>query len=250
MATSLQPKKKAKKYQNGLRKELFTRLRFIIAFEDDPTQLNDVSTSLIESYLPQVLGSCTLAWWLPDNPLNIDEYRKCMILPGDTPYYDPPPLPTPLPDGPRDSRITKPIHSSIIPLLMTAHSADVDIRNYNFVSERNSYRKLAMNDEDFIITVVRFGSTLFLRRYADYREIDRNDSGYRFEQMCTTTSKNLDGDYHQLMDGRIGEFRILILGETDAIQRDNGQSIELKCCRVNPSKAMEHDWWLQTFFSK
>jgi hypothetical protein len=68
--------------------------------------------------------------------------------------------------------------------------------------------------------------------------------------MCTPTIENFNGDYHQLIDGRIGEFRILMLGETDAIRRDNGEPVELKCHRVNPSKAMEHAWWLQTFLSK
>jgi len=133
---------------------------------------------------------------------------------------------------------------------MTAHQAGVDVQQYNVVSERNSFRKLAMNNEDFVITVVLFDSTLFLRRYANYRAINKNDPGYRFEEMCTTTMYNLEGDYHQLIEGQIGDLRILMLGETDAIRRGNGESIELKCHRPNPSKSLQHDWWSQAFLSE
>jgi hypothetical protein len=67
--------------------------------------------------------------------------------------------------------------------------------------------------------------------------------------MCTTTSGNLNGNYHQLIEGKIGELRILMLGETDAIRRENGESIELKCQRKPLAQSMEHDWWSQAFLS-
>jgi len=156
----MQPKRKSK-YQNGLSKNLFTRLQFVIVFDDYPPQLSDVSTSLVDSYLPRVIGSCTLTWHLPKNPLNINAYRRCIILPGQPPYFDPPPLPSPLSPGSQNSHIVKPIHSSLLPLLMTARHAGVDVQQYNVVRERNSFRKLAMNDEDFVITVTRFDPTLF-----------------------------------------------------------------------------------------
>jgi hypothetical protein len=250
MASSIQPKRRAKKKINGLPNDLFTRLQFVIAFDDYPPQLSDMSPSLMDSYSPQVLGSCTQAWRLPKNALDVSEYRRCIILPGQAPYYNPPPLPSPLPPGSSNSFITKPIHPSILPLLLTALHARVDVRQYHIVSERNSFRKLAMNDEDFVITVTRFDSTLLLRRYAAYNRIDRNDPGYRFEQMCTTNDGYYDGNYQQLIEGQIGELRTLMLGETDSIRRENRDSVELKCQRRDLAKSMEHDWWSQVFLSK
>ena len=179
----------------------------------------------------------------------MSEYRRCIVVPGRPPYYDPPPLPSSLPSGSSNSHIKKPIHSSILPLLLTAYHARVDVRNYNIISERNSFRKLAMNDEDFVINVVRFDSALFLRRYPTYKGINRNDSGYLFEQMCTTTDGSFNGNYLQLIEGRIGELKILMLGETDSIRRENDESIELKSHRKNLTKSMGHDWWSQAFLS-
>lgn len=246
----MQPQRRAKKKINGLQIDLFTRLQFVIAYDDYPSQLSDISPTLIDSYLPRVLGSCTLPWRLPKDPLSVSEYRRCIVLPGRPPYYDPPPLPSSLPSGSSNSRINKPIHPSILPLLLTAHHARVDVRNYNIISERNAFRKLAMNDEDFVITVVRFDSALFLRRYPAYHGIDRNDPGYLFEQMCTTTDGSFNGDYLQLIEGQIGELKILMLGETDSIKRENNESIELKCHRRDLTKSMEHDWWSQAFLSE
>lgn len=250
MATAMQPKRKSGKKLSGLPNGIFNRLQLVIVFNDDPAQLSDVSSSLIDSYLPQVLGSCTLSSHLPRNPLGIGAYRRCIYSPGQSPYFDPPPLPSYLPPADlQNPSILKPIHPSLLPLLMTAHRAGVDVHEYNVVSERNVLRKLAMNDEDFVITVVRFDSTLFLRRYASYHKINKNDRGYLFEQMCTSTGGSVNGSYHQLIEGRIGQLRILMLGETDAVRRENNESIELKC-QSKAALSMKHEWWLQAFLSK
>ncbi|CAF3858825.1 unnamed protein product [Rotaria sp. Silwood1] len=251
MASALQPKRKAKKSRNGLPNELFTRLQLIIALEDYPPELMDISPSSVDSYDPRILASCTLSWRLPKNPLSIVDYRRCIIIPGQSPYFVQPILPACLPSGPqRNAHIHKPTHASILPLLLIAQHARVDIRQYDIISERNSIRKFLMNDEDYIISVVRIDSTLFLRRYAAYSGIDRNDVGYRFEQMCTTKNGSFDGNYHQLIEGRIGELRTLILAETDAIKQENGESIELKCQQQRLRKSQEHDWWSQAFLGK
>ncbi|CAF1204683.1 unnamed protein product [Rotaria sordida] len=242
MASALRPKRKAKRSQNGLPNELFTRLQLIIALEDYPSELMDISPSLVDSYDPRILASCTLSWHLPKNPLSIADYRRCIIIPGQTPYFVQPIPPAYLPSGPqRNAHIRKPIHASILPLLLTAQHARVDIRQYDIISERNSIRKFLMNDEDYIISVVRIDSTVFLRRYATYNHVDRNDVGYRFEQMCTMKSGSFDGNYHQLIEGRIGELRILVLAETDAIKQENGESNELKCQQQRLAKSQEHD---------
>jgi hypothetical protein len=197
MASSIQPKRRPKKKLNGLPNDLFTRLQFVIAFDDHPPQQSAMS-------------------------------------------------PSPLPPDSSNSRITKPIHPYILPLLLTAHHARVDVRQSNIVSERNLFRKLAMNDEDSVITIIRFDTILFLRRYPVYHKIDRNDPGFRFEQMCTTN----DGDYPQLIEGQIGELITLMLGKTDSIRRENGDSIELKCQRRDLGESMGYNWWSQAFRSK
>ncbi|CAF1686932.1 unnamed protein product [Rotaria magnacalcarata] len=251
MASSLQPKRNKKKRHNGLPNSLFTRLQLVMALDDFPDQLEDASSSYVDSYDARVLGSCTLAWHLPTDPLSVSNYRRCSVIPGQVPYYVPPLLPCPLPSDSRpNSRIVKPTHASILPLLLTARQVRVDVRQYDFVSERNSLRKFMLNDEDYIISVMRFDNTIFLRRHAAYHSIDRNDKGYRFEEMCTTTSNYLNGDYHQLTEGRIGELRTLILAETDAIKQENGEAIELKCHKNLPGKWMQHDWWSQSYLSK
>ncbi|CAF2107848.1 unnamed protein product [Rotaria magnacalcarata] len=250
MASSLQPKRKKKRRQNGLPNSLFTRLQLVMALDDFPDQLEDASSSYVDSYDARVLGSCTLAWHLPTDPLSVSNYRRCSVIPGQVPYYVPPLLPCPLPSDSRpNSRIVKPTLASILPLLLTARQVRVDVRQYDFVSERNSLRKFMLNDEDYIISVMRFDNTIFLRRHAAYYSIDRNDKGYRFEEMCTTTSNYLDGDYHQLTEGRIGELRTLILAETDAIKQENGEAIELKSHKNLSGKWMQHDWWSQAYLS-
>jgi hypothetical protein len=105
-----------------------------------------------------------------------------------------------------------------------------------------------MNNENYTIGVVRFGSTIFLRRYDTYRTIDKNDIGYRFEQMCTPNSY-LDGNYLQLIEGKIGTLKTLIIAEVDGIERRTGQSIELKCHK-NSGNQHQQDRWLQAFLSK
>ncbi|CAF1509011.1 unnamed protein product [Adineta ricciae] len=249
MASSVQPKMKGKKYQNGLSKELLIRLRLITNLDDYPLELTDTSLSLVDSYAPQLRGSCTLYWYLPRDPLNITEYRRCTVLPAHTPYFAPPAIPAYLPGGPRQrAHVCKPFYTSLLPLLLTARHARVDIRQYDIVCERNSIRKFVNNNEDYIISVARVGSIIFLRRHPSYRSVDRNDVGFRFEQMCTIQNGFVDGTYHRLAEGQIGELRVLILAETDAVKQENfRESIELKCQQKTVNKSQQHDWWLQAF---
>lgn len=114
---------------------------------------------------------------------------------------------------------------------MTAKSSGIDTRRYHVITQRNSLRRIAMNDKDFEINVVRFGSTLFLRLFGRYRVPDKNDVGYRFERFCTSKCDS-NSDFNQLVEGRIGKHKILMLGETDAINKVNGESIELKCKKL------------------
>jgi hypothetical protein len=246
MATSSQPKRKSKT-QKVLSNELFNRLQLIIAFEDYPSEI-DNTLSFVDLYSPRVLGTCSLAWHLPSDHLNIQYYRNCLVIPGEIPYFVSPRLPSYLPPKQQNTFVRQPRFTSLLPLLLTAQHFGVDIRQYDIVSERNSFRKIAMNNENYTIGVVRFGSTIFLRRYDTYRTIDKNDIGYRFEQMCTPNSY-LDGNYLQLIEGKIGTLKTLIIAEVDGIERRTGQSIELKCHK-NSGNQHQQDWWLQAFLSK
>lgn len=243
------PKQKSKQ-RKVLTDELFNRLHLIIAFEDYSPEIDDIlsSSSLVDSYSPRFLGSSTLAWHLPSDPLNIQYYRNCLVIPGEIPYFISPPRNSYFPPEQPNSFIHQPRFTSILPLLLTAQHIGIDIRQYDIISERNSLRKIAMNNENYTIGVVRFGSNIFLRRYDTYRSIDKNDIGYRFEQMCTT-GNYLDGNYLKLIAGQIGSLKTLIIAETDAIERRTGQSIELKCNKKSGNQ-YQQDWWLQAFLGK
>ncbi|CAF3655111.1 unnamed protein product [Adineta steineri] len=244
MNSSPDSKRKSKK-RKVLTDQLFNRLHLVNVFDDDFP--SNSSLSIVNSYSPCVRGSCTLAWHLPADPLNIQYYRRCLAIPGEIPYFIPSPRTPYLPPEQSDSFVRQPRFTSLLPLLLTAQGTGIDVRQYNIISERNSLRKIAMNNEVYTIGVIKFGSSIFLRRYDTYQTINRNDIGYRFEQMCTT-GNYLDGNYIQLIEGHIGTLKTLMTGETDAVERRTGQSIELKCHR-KPDNQDIQDWWLQAFLS-
>ena len=250
MASSLQSKRKNKRRKNGLPNGLLARLQLVITLDEYPPQLTDDAISLLDSYSPSVFGSCTLRWYRPRNPLNVAEYRRSIRLPGQAPYLALPVLPCALPPDLPNARVIIPTHPSILPLLLAANYAGVNVQKYDIVSERNSIRQVAMNNEDYVISVIRLDSTLFLRRYPSYHSVDKNDTGFRFERLCTKKNGFLHSDHYQLVGSRVGEFQILMLCETDALQSGSLQSVELKCSQHNPTKAFKHEWWLQAFLSK
>lgn len=239
------PKKKTNKKINGLSKSLFDRLELVIMFED-PTQSND---TIVDNYITRVLSSCSTSCRFPKDPLDVQAHRQATILPARTPYFNLPTLPATLPRVQKKSFFIQPTYPSITPLLKTANHAGIDNRQYHFVLSRNVIRKMTMNNENFVINVVRFGSTLYARCFSSYRTVDKNNVGFRFEKMCTS-KHNGHFDYNQLIDAEVGGFKILMMGEVDAINKDNGESIELKCQKSNLSKIQEHEWWLQAYLSE
>jgi hypothetical protein len=159
-----------------------------IAFENDQDQNLDafVFSSLANSYFPQLHASFNLALNLPSDPTSIKNYDQCVTISAQIPYFKEPTLNSMFPHRSSNSLISLQEYSSLLPLLITAHRNDVNIHQYDIVSERTSFRKIAMNNKDYIVGVMKFGSTLFLRRHGDYIA-DRSDVGYRFERMCTPT---------------------------------------------------------------
>lgn len=234
-------KKQREKAICGLPKSLFDRLHFLTTFEDDASQIKSLD---FDTYVPRIISSCNLAARHPNGPLDIEAFHRVTILPAQTPYFEPPNLPSTLPASRKKKIIICPTYTSMLPLLMTAKHAGVDTQMYHFVTYRNSMRKLAMNDEDFVINVVRNDSTLYVRRFPAYKTKNISDVGYRFEEVCTTKS-NSDFDFHQLLDGQIGKFKILMMAETDAVRRENNEAVELKV-----AKKWQHNWWLQAYLGE
>lgn len=243
------PRPNKKKTINNLPIGIFNRLQFVIAFEDDSMQLPTME-SIFESYTPRVVSSCSIRCRQPADPLNVDAFQRITNVPGRKPYLQLPKLPKSLPPIAKQNKIyvhTK--YPSLIPMLITAKFSGIDTKSYHVVTWRNSFRILAMNNEDFVINVALFGSTLFLRRFLRYRTTNTNDIGFRFEEMCTDKC-NSNSYYNELIDGQIGNYKTLMMGETDAVDKLNGESVDLKCKKPPASKKDQHDWWLQAYLCK
>ena len=227
--------------------ETFRRCQMLFAFKDLDGQSSN--SLLVRDYSPNVCAQFNLGWTLPENYTNIHAYEECMRTSLSIPYYRQPEPGSELPPTRPKRCIPQPQYSSLLPLLIAAHRNDINIDQYQVVSERHSLRKIAMNNEDYVVGVQKFGQTLFLRRY-DCRRVNMNDHGYRFEEMCTPHYR-LKADYYQLIEGCFGNIRTLLTAETDAVDRENGQAIELKC-RVNENLSTEDrsQYWLQAFLGK
>ena len=218
-------------------------------FEDynDRTLIPFYLSALADTYSPHVCATFNRNLHLPQDFMSIRDYDPCITTPARVPRYR---EPTPdsvfrVRDGERI--INQPNYTSLLPLLISASCNRINIMQYHIISERNSLRKIAMNNENYVIGVQKLGSTLFLRRY-DHRRVDMNDAGYRFEQMCTPNYDEI-ASYHRLIGGCLGELSTLIAAETDAMSVDN-QAIEVKC-RLNQSTVRDPiDCWLQAFLGK
>ena len=230
--------------------EVFNRAQQSIAFEDYHNQtLNENHlTTLVNNYAPQVLASFNLLFDHPSDHTSIRQYDKCVLKTLEIPYYKQPQLNSMFPPKSSNSIIPQPKNTSLLPLLITAHRNKIPINKYHFISERNSFLKIAMNKEDYVVGVKRIGSTLFLRRHDD-RHVDLNDQGHRFEQMCISDYHH-KASFHQLVEGNIGILKTLITAETDAVRRQTHQTIELKSRLNRNDISRPIDCWLQAFLSK
>ena len=195
-------------------------------------------------YAAAVRARFNLGYNRPENHTSIKQYERCVHRTLEIPYYIKPELNSKFP-SPKKMAVFVQRNVSLLPILITAHRNDIDILQYDIVSERNSFRKIAMNDEDYVIGVERFGRTLFFRRYDD-RKTNLNDQGHLFEQMCTVQYDN-QTSYHHLVEGNIGALKVLISAEIDAVDRATGEPIELKS-RINSTHIRDpYDCWLQVF---
>ncbi|CAF4565686.1 unnamed protein product, partial [Rotaria sp. Silwood2] len=227
---------------------VFQRCEILISFEvfDDQNWNECTTLSLADRYSARVRAAFNLEWNLPQDYRNINAYDRCIAIPPKIPYYKEPNQDAIFSSRLPNQRIPQPEYTSLLSLLIAAGRNDINIGQYNIISERNSLRKIAMNNENYVVGVQKFASTLFLRRY-DRRIVGMNDFGHRFEQMCTP-DYHLKANYYQLIEGRFGNLTMLIKAETDAICKRNEEAIELKC-RSNSDiqKDVKHQYWLQAF---
>ncbi|CAF1479403.1 unnamed protein product [Didymodactylos carnosus] len=204
---------------------------------------NSLNVNLVDMYNPIIVGTCNVSWRLPKEHMNIENYKKCLRIPGEPPRYSPPThIPFSLPSA-RTIYIQYP-PTSLLPLLITASTCNVNISNYNFVTERGNFNKIMMCDEMYSIGIIKIDNTIYLRRYVERKNMNKGDIGFQFEKVCThSASFTSSTDYYNLISGKIGHFNVLLLAETDAIDTNTERYLELKCStRQNKRKL-----WTQSF---
>ena len=230
--------------------EVLNRAQQFVAFEDyhDQALNEDSLIALANNYAPRVLASFNLASDLPEDHTSISQYEQCISQTLQIPYYQSPKRNSTFPPKSPNSIIRQPKNTSLLPLLITTHRNKVPICKYDVISERNSFRKIAMNNEDYVVGVKRIGATLFLRRQGD-RHVDLSDVGYRFEKMCIPDYSH-DSSFRQLVEGNIGTLKTLITAETDAVRRRSKKTLELKSRLMRNDIRCPLDCWLQAFLSK
>lgn len=179
--------------------------------------------------------------------MSIADYKQCLSPSDEVPYYNEPQNDSEFPSKERNSEIPAK-KTSVLPILITAHRKGINVQDYHFISERTSFRKIAMDNEDYVIGVKRFGKTIFLRRYDD-RATDMSDEGHRFERMCIPNYKH-DSAFHLMVEGQFDTLRTLIAAQTDAIDENTGDALELKSRLNGTDIARPADCWLQSFLSK
>ena len=207
-----------------------------------------LATVSATNYVPTILAVFNLSSKLPKDHMSIPEYNQCVLRTLQVPYYKKPNVNIMFPSQSHRRIFGQPKKISILPLLIIAQRNQVSIQNYDIISERNSFRKIAMNNENYVIGVKRIGTTLFLRRH-DQRSVNKNDVGSRFEQMCRPNYR-LNAEFKLLVENYIGNLRTLITAETDVVCEQTNQPIELKS-RLNTNKISQPiDRWFQAFLSQ
>lgn len=234
--------------------DIFGRLTLIDEYGNNQDGENNEAdpASLINNYQPLLLTDFNLNRQLPQDPLATQLYRDAMSVPANQiPVFAAPVLGTNFPIG-DPNYITQPRNTSLLPCLIAAQASQVDFREYDIVSGRNLLGKIAMNErEEFAVGVMRHGNTLLLRRYYGRRNINRNDPGFLFEEMCTP-GYPANAEYKYLIQGKIGSLKTLVTAEIDAVSNEgnqNNRSIELTCRREENIRGRANVWF-QTFLSK
>jgi hypothetical protein len=230
--------------------DIIDRLVLINEFQNGQPQLDGAPNgqSLINIYQPHDLISFNLNRILPEDHLAVQRYQQVITVPADRiPIFVAPNINQDFPQG-TGEQIQEPENTSFLRLLIPMIHANVFFSNYNFICERNSLRRIGMNNEEYGMGVIRYGNTLLLRRYDHQISMNTNSPGIVFKRMCTPNYPPGAG-YKKLIEGNIGNLRTLITAEIDAVSQENGKPIELKCKREGDDRHFD-DIWLQAYLSK
>ena len=130
---------------------MYSLLRDDQVFERCNLHIPFDANDMVNNYAPRIRGSFSLNWEHPYDPIDVAAYKQAVTVSAKICQYRKPMADAVFPQLPT-LNIEKPEFVSILPLLIAAKRHQVDIRQYNIVSERNSFRKIAMNNEDYIIS--------------------------------------------------------------------------------------------------
>jgi hypothetical protein len=224
---------------------------------------NIPAEELLKGYIPTRLGLFSLLLTKNNtlqNHMNITSYLQHVNLKPKLPIYQPPKLPLIL--RPKKKAFFYKVHpTSVVPILLCAHQAKIQITDFDFVTERGNINKIMQRSENWTMAVQRINNTVFLRRCIDRKSVNYNDSGYLFEQACVisntekaTTSNNNNTVQPQrtetfcLLSATVGKYSVLLSAEVDAFDT-NRQPMELKLVapKTWSMAKKKHEVWVQSF---
>jgi len=90
-------------------------------------------------------------------------------------------------------------------------------RDFDFITERSGLNKITKRDEWFQIGVQRIDNTVFFRRFVPRATQNYGDIGFQFENACAPGGDH-HTEYHTVLDTRVGDYRILLSAEIDAVK--------------------------------
>lgn len=124
-------------------------------------------------------------------------------------------------------KVAKP---TIVPLMLAVgrlgelHSEEGEFP-FQIVTHRDNLVKMGADDGKWEVGVQRLDGILYLRYYRDKERVDLSDVKYQFRRQCTgrQVDRSFDDDYRSVLLAstiRIGNFKILMETEIDAVDRD------------------------------
>jgi len=196
------------------------------------------------------------------NHMNITSYLQHLNFKPKLPIYQSPKLPLIL--KPKRKAFFYKVHpTSIVPILLCAHQAKIQITDFDFVTERGNINKIMQRSEYWTMAVQRINNTIFLRRCIDRKYVNYNDSGYLFEQACviSNTEKAVINNGNNntpiqpqrtetfcLFSATVGKYSVLLSAEVDAFD-EYQDPIELKLVAPKSwsQSKNKHRIWVQSF---
>ena len=112
------------------------------------------------------------------NPLDLNQYLECLIIPGKPYVYKQPKIPMILK---QEEDIINVGPTSILPIWITSKKANIDLNSYDFITERGNLNKIMQKNEMWKIGIQKIDDVIYLRRYIDRKNINLKDIGYQLK---------------------------------------------------------------------